>query len=205
MTPPAIVRLVPLLAALSLGLGGCVSLLPKTAPVQLYELSPDLKAGATASREPVNVRLEAVRFQQAAAGDRILTVKSGEAAYVAGARWVSPAQSLFEESLPRAFAASGPGVRLLHRSDAALSTVTLSLDVEAFRVDLDGAQPTVRTVIHARVLRYPDRTIVLDRRFEASRPADANRVSAIVRAYDGALGEVLTNLASAVDEAAQAH
>ncbi len=191
----------------ALALGGCVSLFPTAKPVQLYELSPRLDpapASGHASRI-VNVRLGAVGFEQASAGDRLLTVRDGEAAYIAGARWVSPAATLFDQDLKRAFAEHGSAARLLSRGDAASAQLALTVDVEAFRVryGADGAA-TVETVLRAQMIRFPERTIVFDRRIAMTRKADENRVSAIVKAYDEALGAALTNLVEGADEAAAA-
>lgn len=199
-------RVVTVLATASaaLVLGGCVSLWPKTPPVQLYELSPEVEpAPAAASGHPeVNVRLESVRFQQAAAGDRILTVHDGEAAYIGGARWVSPAESLFEEGLGRAFARHASGVRLVPHSATVGTSYALSVDVDTFQVRMEGGTPTVETALRARLIRFPEEKIVVDRRIDVTRKADADRVASIVRAYDSALGAALTTLVESTDEAA---
>jgi cholesterol transport system auxiliary component len=148
------------------------------------------------------VRLASVDFEEASAGDRLLTVKNGEAAYIAGARWVSPARTLFDEELEHAFAAHGGPVRLVSHGDASSAPFSLTISVESFRVQYVDGAPTVETVLRARLLRFPDRTIVLDRRIAISRKADANRVSAIVRAFDVALGAALSDLVDATDAAA---
>lgn len=204
-------RAVSLLVAASatLALGGCVSLWPKTRPVQLYQLSPEVEAApapaaAATGRPLVNVRLEALRFQQATAGDRMLTVRDGEAAYIGGARWVSPAETLFEEGLARAFAEHATRVRLVPRSAAAGTSYVLSVDVDTFEVRLDAGTPTVETALRARLMRYPEQTVVADRRIDVTRKADSVRVSSIVKAYDAAVGAALTTLVETADEEAAA-
>lgn len=195
-------------ASAALALGGCVSLLPKTRPVQLYQLSPEVEAAsapaATAGRPLVNVRLEALRFQQAAAGDRMLTVREGEAAYIGGARWVSPAETLFEEGLTRAFAEHATHVRLVPHLGGAGTSYLLSVDVDTFEVRLDAGTPTVETALRARLIRFPEQTVVADRRIDVTRKADSARVSSIVKAYDAAVGAALTTLVETADEAAAA-
>jgi cholesterol transport system auxiliary component len=189
----------------TLALGGCVSVFPQAKPVQLYELSPEMGQGsAPPPTKVVNVRLASVDFEEAAAGDRLLTVKDGQAAYVAGARWVSPARTLFDEDLERAFAAHAGPARLVVRSDVSNTPLSLSVGVETFRVAFEGATPSVQIVLHARLIRYPDRVIVLDRRIAVERKADANHVTAIVKAYNAALGAALTSLVEATDQAAAA-
>ena len=191
-------------ASAAMALGGCVSLLPSTKPVQLYELSPEVQAAPTTAlgRPPVDVRLESVRFQHAAAGDRMLTVNDGEAAYVGGARWVSPAETLFEEGLGRAFARHASGVRLVPHSAVEGASYALSVDVDTFQVRMAGGTPTVETALRARLIRFPEAKIVLDRRIEVTRQADAGRVASIVRAYNAALGAALTTLVESTEEAA---
>lgn len=190
-------------ASLALALAGCVSVFPQSKPVQLYELSPELGTGAPATEaRPVNVRLTNVEFEEASAGDRLLTVKDGQAAYIGGARWVSPARVLFDQGLERAFATHNGPVRLVPHGDASAAPLSLSVSVESFRVSYVDGAPTVETVLHARLIRSPDRITVLDRRIAISRKVEANRVTAIVRAYDAALGAALTDLVNATDEAA---
>lgn len=189
----------------ALALGGCVSLFPQAKPVQLYELSPEMGQGsASAPTKTVNVRLASVEFEQAAAGDQLLTVKDGQAAYIAGARWVSPARTLFDEDLERAFAAHAGPARLVAHGDASNTPLSLSVGVETFRVELEDNNPSIQIVLRARLIRYPDRTIVLDRRIAVERKAGANRVTAIVKAYNAALGAALAELVEATDQAAAA-
>lgn len=191
-------------ASAALALGGCVSLWPQAKPVQLYELSPEVETTPTAApgRPALNVRLESVRFQQAAAGDRILTVRDGEAAYIGGARWVSPAETLFEEGLTRAFAQHARGVRLLPHSAVAGTSYALSVDMDRFQVSMEGGTAKVETALRARLVRFPEQTIVGDWRIDVTRQADAARVTSIVRAYDAALGAALTTLVEQTDDAA---
>ena len=52
-------------------------------------------------------------FQRESAGDRILTVTDGKAAYIARARWVAPAAALFDQATLAAFDTGPPRVRLV--------------------------------------------------------------------------------------------
>ena len=86
-------------AALAVSLSGCITLLPKTKPVGLYRFG---EAQVSVAKGPPGTMFGVLKtpsaFTRAAAGDRILTSTSGEVAYIAGARWVSPAFVLFEEA-----------------------------------------------------------------------------------------------------------
>ncbi len=147
-------------------------------------------------------------FVRAGAGDQILTVlPGGETAYIAQARWVSPAQVLFDEALERAFDADPGRARLIARGEVGKAELVLKLDVRAFEAYYpDGAEtvPTVRVEVRALITRNLDRTLVSDQLFTARVPAGDNRVGAISAAFDKAVGEVLTQVVAATNAAAPA-
>jgi len=180
-------------AASGLGLSACVSLFPKTTPVQLYafgQLPPPL-AGPTAPGA-VGVVLGGTTMPAAAVGDQILTVTGQDVAYIAGARWVVPAGAMIQGDAERAFEAKGRRVRLLHRGDVGGAVALLHLDVGDFeaRYDTPGAAPTVVVSLRASLTR-PGGALIAAQTFTARQPAADNRVGPIVAAYDKAVIEVL--------------
>lgn len=183
-----------------LALGGCISLFPKSKPAQLYRFDNE-PASAEAAMPPANARVVArgeLRFQTAAAGDRILTMTGAGAAYIAGARWVSPAPVLFEESLIRAFQ-TGAGPRLAEGGSTIRATEVLNLDVQTFETRYDQgdkAAPEVVVQVRAQLLRTSDRMVIADQLFTSAQRAGDNRVGPIVQAYDAAVRDVLGKLAS---------
>ncbi len=183
-----------LLAALALPLllGGCISVFPKTAPVQMYRFG-DQPAGAAApaAAAPVAVLKGPITFPPASGGDRILTVTGSEDAYIGGARWVAPAASLFDEALLKAFDAPG-APRLVGRGEPLAAPSTLRLDVRAFEARYPG--PTARVQVRATLIRNADRTLIGEKMFDVQVPAADNRQTAIVAAFDQATGQVLTGL-----------
>lgn len=185
-----------LLAAMMIPLAGCISLLPKVKPVQLYRFEVAAPATAETNDAQIGVLLSPVDFQQAAATDRILTVTGGEAAYVKDTRWVSPASVLFDEAVARAFQGAPGRVRLVQRGDMAKAQFALKLEVSSFetRYDEPKAIPEVVVEVHALLSRNADREVVGDRIFTSTVRAADNRVGAIVPAYDEALGNVLGQL-----------
>ena len=107
---------------LAVSLCGCVSLLPKQTPVQLYQFGqaappPPAAAGApvvVGRGQPVlGVILAQVGFPRAATGDGLLTSRGQQAAYIASARWLTPAVLMFQEDAERAFAEHSTDVRLI--------------------------------------------------------------------------------------------
>jgi cholesterol transport system auxiliary component len=129
-------------------------------------------------------------FTRAAAGDRMLTSTNGEVAYIAGARWVSPAFVLFEEAIAKAFENDPGRARLIGRGEVAKADLMLRLEVRTFEADyVNGRQGRARGG-GARARRaepqFSDRALVGDQVFEARVKAADNRVSAIAPAYDQA-------------------
>jgi cholesterol transport system auxiliary component len=192
--------------ALTFALAACVSLFPKEPPAVLYRFEPQLPEASAdaASVRRTPVLMAAVDFNQAASGDRLLTVDGDQAAYIEGARWVSSAQALFEESLARAFARESMSTRLVERRQAASARMVLNVAVENFEaryVAGPKAAPTVVVALRAQIIRFPDRSVVAARTFRAEQPAGDNRVSAIVTAFNGAMTSVMKDLTAWTDQA----
>jgi cholesterol transport system auxiliary component len=175
----------------ALALGGCISLLPKTKPAQLYRFGP-VPVAAPASRPgSVAVFRTNGQFQEEASDDRILTVTGGKAAYIAQSRWVAPAEILFNQALSNGFDASP--VRLIARGQQGRFAYALRIDVRSFEARYDSgpdAAPTVVVHVHA-ALTKSDQSTVGEQDFEARVPASGNRVGAIVAAFDKAVGDVV--------------
>ncbi len=182
------------LALAAIGLSGCISLFPKTEPSQLYRLQARVEPRSAPAGQIFGVLRLSTGFPRAAAGDRILTVSpGGEAAYIAGARWVSPASVMFDEQTVQAFQ-NGGRARLITRGDLVKVDYALKLDVQGFEAVYDQgprAAPLVLVSVRGVVTRSDNRALVGDRTFTAEVRASENRVSAIVPAYDKALSQVL--------------
>jgi cholesterol transport system auxiliary component len=171
---------------------GACSLLATPDPVQMYRFGGgDVPARPATTAAPVEIALRRVEFPQAVRSERILGVTGTGAAYIAGARWVSPAQDLFSDALENAFVSGSSRVRLLGPREITPGTQTLDIDVRTFeaRYAVKNGVPTVVVVARARLLNR-DRTIDAEETFESSVPAGANRVSAIVEAFDTATAAV---------------
>jgi cholesterol transport system auxiliary component len=183
------------LLATSLALSGCITLFPKATPVQLYRF-----AAAAPAAQPVsgaaafNLQRSATIFLRAAQSDLILTTSGPEIAYIAGSRWVSPASVLFDEAVDRAFDASGGPAHIVPRGEMGSSGASLKLDVQAFEARYSGAKdaaPTVVVRVQGLLVRASDRHVLAEKIFEVQKPADTNRVSAIVAAFDAATTDVI--------------
>jgi len=179
---------------------GACALLSSPDPVQLYRFGSDADASPASptAGSPMPVLLRPLNFPEASKGDRILGVTGFEAAYIKGARWVSPAEDLYEQSLEAAFASQATRVRMIGLREASTAVRTLDIDIQAFeaRYAAPGAAPEVVITARARILRYPERTVVTEKAFTVRQPAAENRISAIVEAFDTASRELNSQLVS---------
>lgn len=187
--------------AAALALSACVSLLPESEPAHLYRFGvgpaapqADLTATQT-SGQGVGVFYANSAFPQESAGDRILTLTGGQAAYLAETRWVAPASTLWNQAVAAAF--EGSPVRLIARGEPAVADYVMRLDVRNFEARYErgpDAPPTVVIRVRGVLTRGTDSGLASERIFEERVTASANRVSAIVEAYDQATETVLAEV-----------
>ena len=129
------IRPAPLLRFMAVGasalaLTACVSLLPKTKPAHLYRFGQTVAAqDVDAAAGNVGVFRASATFQRESAGDRLLTLTNGKAAYVADTRWIAPAAVLWDEAVVAAFDADPGHVRLIARGEPGTAPYILRLDV----------------------------------------------------------------------------
>lgn len=192
-----------LIAALgAAALTGC-ALLSSPEPAQLYRFGGQVQA-QPAGAQSVEVSLRRIDFPEAVRGDRILGVTGTEAAYIAGARWVSPADALYTDALHAAFAGA-QRVRLIGARDLAREQLALDINVTTFeaRYDAPGAAPTAVVAATVTLVRLPSRELLASERFIVSQLAGENRVSAIVAAFDVATRDLNTQLVGWTDGVAR--
>jgi len=187
-------------ALAALTLAGCISVLPKTKPAQLYRFGapPPVEAVARDGSGPrVGLFKAPASFARAVAGDRILTVSGAEASYVARARWMAPAAGLFDEAAAQAYDANTGPARLVARGEVASADYVLKLDMRNFEAVYEygpKAAPVVLVRLRAIVTKTSDRSLAGEQILEARVKASDNRVGAIVAAFNQATGEVLGKL-----------
>lgn len=190
------------LALAAIALSGCISLFPKAEPAQLYRFEAAAPAPSAATGPVFGVLRLGTSFPRASAADRILTVNDkGEAAYIASARWVSPASVLFDEEVATAFQGAGRA-RLIGRGEVIKADYSLKLDVTTFEAHYDHgpkAAPEILVSVRGVITRNRDRALVGEQVFSARVRASENRVSAIVPAFNTALTQVLGQLVAWVN------
>jgi cholesterol transport system auxiliary component len=192
-----------LLAAMTLvSLSGCISVFPKADPVQTYRFGAT-KAGSpqpgahptlTLSRAPL-------AFSRDAGADRILTASGLETAYLSGARWVAPAQVLFEEALVLAFGDQAQTVRLAMPGELQRSSGLLRVSVQRFeaRYAQPKQPPTIIVALTASLSDSSNRALVGEQTFEVQIPASSDSISAIVYGFDQATSSALSQVVAWTD------
>jgi cholesterol transport system auxiliary component len=195
----------PLAAIVAMTALSACALLSTPEPVQTYRFGGAAVASSAAVvASPVQVTLRRVEFPESVEGDKLLGVTGTEAAYIAGARWVSPASDLYMESIENAFAAQATRVRLIGPRELTRGQRSLDIDIRSFeaRYDAPGATPTIVVTARARMLVLPERTVSAERVFTVEQPATANRVSSIVEAFDLATRDLNTQIVAWTDASA---
>jgi cholesterol transport system auxiliary component len=192
--------------ACALALSGCISLLPKSKPAQLYRFGQPIASAPApaATAETVGVLVTNGTFQGEAGGDQILTITGGKAAYIARSRWVAPASVLWSEAVAAAFDADPGKVRLVSRGQQGKSAYALRLDVRNFETLYESgpdSAPTVVVRVRA-VMTNADLSKTAEQVFEATTKASDNRVGAIVSAYDKAVSEILGEIVTWTNDGA---
>ncbi len=195
MTPPSLPLRTLALGVVLLSLAGC-GLLPKREPIALYR--PEAIVATDPAWPQANWQLRIARPYADDAHDsaRILVrPQLGELQVYKGAAWTQPAPDLVLDTLLRAFGDSGRIAGVGRRGEGVGADYELLLDLRRFEADYaDGATPTARIALGARLVRNDDDRVVASRVFEADAPADGTAVTAVDRAFAQGLGTVTTQL-----------
>lgn len=195
--PTALLHAPLRLAALAgfLALAGC-GLLPKNEPIALYR--PEPRVAIDAAWPKADWQLQIARPVADASSDsaRILVrPRAGELQVYKGAAWTQPAPDIVHDALMRAFVDSGRFAGVARRGEGVSPRYELLLDLRRFESDYaDGATPTVRIAIGARLVHNADNRIVASRVFEADVPAEGTGVAYINTAFEQGLGDVSSKL-----------
>lgn len=195
MTRPSLPLRTLALGVVLLSLAGC-GLLPKREPIALYR--PEAVVATDPAWPQANWQLRIARPYADDAHDsaRILVrPQPGELQVYKGAAWTQPAPDLVLDTLLRAFGDSGRIAGVGRRGEGVGADYELLLDLRRFEADYaDGATPTARIALGARLVRNDDDRVVASRVFEADAPADGTAVTAVDRAFAQGLGTVTTQL-----------
>jgi cholesterol transport system auxiliary component len=185
-----------LLSVLVLAPSGCGSLLPTGgSPPKLYTLTPatDVAAGpAIRSQLLVDVPVSAAALDT----ERIALSRSANTIdYYAEAAWTDRAPLMIESLLVQSFENSGRITAIGRESLALRADYVLRPELRHFEAEYhDAPAPSAHVAVGVKLVKMPDRAIVAQRNFEASAPAAANQMTAIVESFDKALHEVMRQI-----------
>jgi cholesterol transport system auxiliary component len=189
-----------LVAGLAISLSGCVTLLPKTKPAQLYRFGyePALveEKAVTELRPslpPLGIIFGGITFPKDSSGDQILTVDGAQASYVAEARWTTGASSLFTDAVTTGFARTAKTVTLEPRVPTA-ANYRIDISVRKFQTDYTRNKPTVSIAVDARLIRISDRVVVGKKFITADVAVRKNDMTEMADGYNQATTQVVAGL-----------
>ncbi|EJK99364.1 lipoprotein, putative [Pseudomonas fluorescens Q2-87] len=176
------IRPILLLAGLTLA-GGC-SILPKTAPSDVYRL-PITQAPASAGT-PVSwsLRLASPQASEILNSPNIAVIPQGNLlSSYAASRWSDPAPVLLRNRLLDGFA-QDRRVGLLSVADSNLQAdLELGGQLQAFQTEYQGTAASVVIRLDALLVRGFDQRILASRRFEVRQPLTDVKVPAVVEGF----------------------
>jgi cholesterol transport system auxiliary component len=200
-------------ALLALGLAGCTgNLLRSDAPAaQTYRLAAPAVAAAPAGPAlPLALVVQRPRAPGALDTERVAVGAAGNRFdYYSAARWAEPAPQMVQQQLVAALSATGRFGGGVFAAPARVPA-EMSLDVELRRFEAvtsgadataAGAAPTVHVQVQASLVDSRRGALVTSFVAEAAVPATANRMSAVVAAFDQATSQVLRDVVAGVQVA----
>jgi ABC-type uncharacterized transport system auxiliary subunit len=187
-----------LVCLIPLALAACGGLFQtKAPPPTIYQLTAAAVAPATAPAvEQIAADLAVLkpRVRTGLATDRIAALyPDRRLEYFADARWSGPVDEVMQDLAVQQFHSSS-GLRNVSADESEFpSTYWLEIEVSDFQAEYSAAAapPTVHVHFLARIGSSADRRIIAQFEASATEAAEANRMSAIVDAYDRAADEAL--------------
>ena len=184
-------------AGLVLAAAGCVEVLPgRGEPPKLFTLSPKstFKEGLPHADwqlvVEVPIAAESLNTSRIAVRHDPLSLQ-----YYKGARWTERAPVMVQTLLVESFENSGSIVAVARKATDLRADFILKSDLREFQAEyVDGATPTVRVRINAKLVRMPERTIIASHTVERRVSARGTSISQIVYAFDAALGKSLRSV-----------
>jgi cholesterol transport system auxiliary component len=187
-------------------LAGCSGGLKSNLPIsQVYVLRPTWSAPATAATAPAGS--VQVTLPLAAAGlatDSIVVLRSGERLdYYRGARWAGATPGMLQTLAIDAL--RGTNRFAMVQSDAGpfASEFVLSLELRHFEAEYTGpGPPTAHVELVCTFGKRGSRDVIASFTVDGKVAADADRLQAVVAAFERATGDALTQMAANISVSA---
>ncbi|HVC01180.1 MAG TPA: ABC-type transport auxiliary lipoprotein family protein [Steroidobacteraceae bacterium] len=190
-----------LLAGGALGLAACAgSLLGRRAPPVAYELSAH--AGARGPRIAADLKVLTPLVRAGLDTDRIAaSYPDRRLDHFSGARWSAPLDETIEQLAVQEFRARSALRNVVPEASALHTRYWLEIEVVAFqaRYPAGGGAPTIEAHFVARLGDVRGGTTLARIDARVARPAAANRMTAIVAAFEAAADRALDRIVAATD------
>jgi cholesterol transport system auxiliary component len=199
-------RCLPILLALMVA--GCGGLLEsKIAAPQIFVLRPSPAPAQAAATSPAGSVL--VQRPEAGPGlntDRIALLRSeARFDYYYATRWAAATPDLLESVIVDTLRGSGQFAAVFDDASPYAPGYDLRVTVRRFEADYTAAEngaPTVFVVLDCTLGRHRDRQLLASFTAQASAPADADRLSSVVAAFQTATATAVNELLRASSAAA---
>ena len=183
-------------------LAGCSGGLKSNQPsAQVYLLRPGMAPAAAAAGPAVgNVQVMLPQVSAGLATDRIVVLRSGRRLdYYSGARWAAPAPAMLQMLVIDALRASNRFAMVESDTGPFPAEYVLSLELRHFEAEYTtSGPPMVHVALDASLGRRGKRDIIVSCSADAQVNADADRMQAVVAAFEQATGDALSQLAARI-------
>jgi cholesterol transport system auxiliary component len=181
---------------------GCSGFNSNSAVTQIYLLQPELPASAAATAGGTgNLVVLKPLVAPGLANERIaLTHADGRLDYYQASRWPAELPEVLQALAVDALRARGRFATVQGDATPSLAGYALLIEVRHFEAQYPGADtgsgtpPAARVTLVGTLISRADRTVLSSFTAEGSAQAAANRMGAVVHAFDQALGQALQQL-----------
>lgn len=202
-TPGTAGRIAATLGMAAMLLAGCSGLKSNAAVTQIYLLqpaaSPQPAATAAAGDGALTVLLPVVA--PGLASERIaLTRPDGRLDYFGASRWAGELPEVLQTLAVDALRSGGRFAAVHSDSMPASGDFALQIEARHFEAQYPGADangatpPTAQVTLVCTLIRRVDRGVIASFTVAGSASAGANRMGAVIEAFDQALGQALLQL-----------
>ncbi|MFI4868081.1 MAG: ABC-type transport auxiliary lipoprotein family protein [Steroidobacterales bacterium] len=175
--------------------GGLKSNLP---PAQVYVLQPTIAAPAAPARSSGTVQVMLPLAAPGLAGDGIVVLHPGQRLdYYSAARWAAAAPIVLQTLAIEALRASNRFAMVESDAGPFAAEYVLSLELRHFEAEYrDSGPPTVHVSLIATLGRRGTRDAVVSFTADSEVRAEADRMQAVVAAFERATADALSQLAA---------
>lgn len=181
-------RLTTLLASLMTiaMIQGCTVLPERSAKATYMLPSPNMQSG-TETPVPLTLRVLTPQAESPLDGTRILVNPDGQAIQIyAGARWSKPTPVLIRDHWVDGLRQNGGLKAVVSETSDASSDLSLSSDLNSFRIQYQNGQPVVIIHMDAQVLDSRSRRVIAAERFEVEQSLDDEPIDSVVTGFGNA-------------------